>query len=372
MEMVKKLLKSKYIHLCGAFSFVLYALSFLIGHEEESSNHILILVKIALVTASAVLYMISCSNAANEKIKILFSFLSIAVLIWHIMLILSTGKTVLYIRDYPSIISCIMWLVCSAVPVILFRNSLKTYFLSITKSKDTVVLAAIAALSAATVIILSAEPSGIMFTWDSDTLYRFIYARDYDALYDAKQLLFDNHISIVYMYLLILFKLLFGNIRIAFFVLNMLCIITASFGMTFLIRKLIPGRKNIAYILADIIFMLSPWVCGMSTYHIYDYYIWCLFPLMICFYAQNNQIGFFVFGAMISFSRSPGLIIFGSLCAVTVVKDVIAKRSLIPVLKNTKYYYYISVALVFFVYFLFGIDESMKFNDTVLDLKRII
>ncbi len=368
--MVKNLINSKYMHICGVFSFVLYALSFFIGHEEEAADHLLILVKIGLIAASSLLYLFSCTKNSDEKIKVQYSFLSLAILVFHILLILSTGKTVFYIRDYPAITCCVMWYICSLISVIRFRNYISSYLSGLIKDRDTVILAIASVIISAVVILLSAEPNGIMFTWDSNTLYGFIYEKDYEALYDAKQLLFDNHISIVYMYLLVLLKLLIGNIRTAFFLLNMLCIIAASFGMTFLIKTLVPGKKNTDYIIGNLIFMLSPWVLGMSTYHIYDYYIWCLFPLLIFFYARDCRIGFFVIGAMISFSRSPGLIIFGSICAVSLIREILVKRSILPVFKHIRYYLYASVALVFFVYFLFGIDKSMQMNDTVIGIDK--
>nr|MCR5590959.1 hypothetical protein [Lachnospiraceae bacterium] len=211
-------------------------------------------------------------------------------------------------------------------------------------------------------------------TWDSDTLYEFIYERGYESLFDAKLLTFHSHVSIVYAYLLVLFKLFFHNIRTGYFVLNALCIIAASFGMLFLLRNIVPGKKNRSYIIAGIMFMLSPWVCGMSTYHMYDYYIWCLFPLLILYALQKNWIGFFAAGVLITFSKTTGLVVFGSACIGVLAVDawsyIKAYEGFLGTLKkllsDIKYWCFLCVLIVFTLFFKLGISPETQFEDTVI------
>ena len=299
-------IKDNYNYLFGLFSFIIYSVSFMIGPDEESANHLFVLIKASLICVSGLLYIMSCKRQKNERIRISHCILSLVIFVYEVLLFIAVGRTILYIRDYPLIINSIVWLSCSLYAVIVYRQDLMAYFRKITNERFTIKLILSSALLAIIVILLSLEPDGIMFSWDSDTLYGFVYNLDYDSLFDAKQLLFWNHISIIYTYLLVLLKLLIGNLRIAFFLVNAFCIITASFGMTFLFRFLFPNRTISEYSLANALFLFSPWVCGMSTYHIYDYYIWCLFPLLICFCVRRNWLGFFTIGVMISFSRAPG------------------------------------------------------------------
>lgn len=364
MNLIRRSFNLRYSYICGLLAFVMYSLSFLIGHEEESANHMLILVKAGLIAVSALLFVVSCRDDASDRLKTSYAVLSLVILIYEIVLAVAVGKTVLYTRDYPAVLNSIVWTFAGLAGVFRFRRNIASCFTGTFKDRQTRIMIISSAVIATIVIILSAEPSGIMFTWDANTLFDFIRTREYDALYDAKLLLFDNHVSMVYMYLLVLLKLFFGNIRIGFFALNALCIVSASFGMTFLFRNLFPGKKLLSYIMADAIFMFSPWVCGMSTFHMYDYYIWCLFPLLIYFCSEKNWVGFFSIGTMISFSRSPGLVVFGTVCLGIVINDLKAGRKLIEIVSDIKYWFFASVALVFYAFFNWGIDKSTQMLDT--------
>ena len=371
--------KNKYIF--GLLSFVFYSLSFLISREVEAYHPVFTLLRAGLVFISPLLFLCSCNNESSEKVKLSYSILSLIILIHEILLIVAVGKTIFFIRDYPAIISLLMWTICSLIAFIRFIKSLLDFLMAVFRNRNTFILVSFSLILSLVVIFLSADPGGIRFSWDSDTLYGFVYGLEYDSLFDARQLMFMRvHVSLIYVYIIVLLKLLTGNIRIAFFVLNALCILLASFGMTFLFRVLVPGKKNISYVLADAIFMFSPWVCGMSTYHIYDYFIYCLFPLMMYYYYRKNWVGFFCIGTMISFSRAPGLVVFGSVCLGILLSEVITlskacnnnKLQYISktIIHNIKYWYFISVAIIFSTYFYLGRDVNRQFGDTILGIDK--
>ena len=231
-----------------------------------------------------------------------------------------------------------------------------------------------ATVLSAVVIVMSAEPDGVRFTWDSDTLFGFINALDFRSLYDAKLSAFHSHISFAYAQILVIFKLITGDIRLSYFILNALCIVAASFGMIFLLRQLVTGKKAYLYVMAGSLFLLSPWVCGLSTYHMYDYYIWCLFPLLMYFCCKENWTGFLAVGILITFSKATGLIVFGSVCFGIVITSVLAdirerkihsvNRLFLRLITDIRYWYFLTIALIFFVIFKTGIDEGTQFEDT--------
>ncbi len=342
----------------GLLSFVLYAFSMLIGHADEDANHLLILVKAGLILASALLFLVSCPKTSDEHTKESYSILSLVILTYEILVFLAAGRTVIYIRDYPAMLNSIAWIGCSLISLIRFRGSFVSFWRRVLGNRKTVILMISSILTAATIILLSLEPDGVKFTWDAEVIYRFVYELDYESLYDAKLLTYNCHVSVMWAQFLVVLKLLLGNIRQAYLVLNSLCIICASFGMTFLLKNLLPDKKTVEYILGNAVFMLSPWVCGLSTLYIYDYYIWCLFPLMIYFVARKNRIGYVAVGVMIAFSKAPGLIVFASVCAGILFTDSVAARKTTGSVKETikqlafdiKYWYFISVAVIFAAY----------------------
>ncbi|MCR5649967.1 MAG: hypothetical protein K6F86_02160 [Lachnospiraceae bacterium] len=367
----------------GLISFISYALSFLIGYDDESGNSFLILVKAGLILVSALLFVISSYCKMSEKLKAEYSVLCILILVYQMVLVFCVGRTIVSIRYYSAVLNSLCWIFAAIYVFLRFRGSLLKWFNGLIRDRETLFLAAAAFLLSAFVITLSAEPEGVRFTWDSDTLYGSVYAMDYRSLYDVKLTTFHSHVSAVYIHIITLLKLLTGDIRTAFFILNSLCIAAASFGMIFLQRKLVPGRKKAEYILAGALFVLSPWVCGLSTYHIYDYYIWCLFPLLICFCCVNNWIGFLIVGIMITFSKASGLIVFGSVCFGVVFVSVIFdikqngirsfNRIFLRLVSDVKNWFFASVAMIFFVFFKLGIDRGTQFEDTRfgLDISHI-
>ena len=379
MTITKKFfdLTSRYHYLCGLLSFILYSLSFLIGKNEELSSSVYTLVRAGLIFVSAPLFCASCDRKCSDSTKTSFSVFSLVIFIYEVLLLAAVGKTIIYIRDYPAIMNSVLWTGVSFICFVRFRNDLFSFLSSLIKDRERIQLVISAAATALIVVALSVEPAGVRLSWDSDTLYDFIYSLDYDSLYDARQLMFMHvHVSIVYVYIIVLLKLLFHDLRLAFFIVNSLCIFSASFGMTFLLRSLIPKKKNMSYILANAVFLFSPWICGLSTYHIYDYFIYCLFPMMMYFLHKKNQIGFFCTGTMISFSRAPGLVIFGSVCLGILVVDFVKLASGESIkgfrnvfrllLTRTRYLYFASVALIFVVYFYLGRDINRQFGDTKL------
>ena len=358
----------------GILSFVIFSVSFLIGYDDESADHRLIIVKMILLSVSVLSFLASVPPDPSERIKVQYAVLCTAILIYQMLLLCSVGKTIAGIRYYSAIFSSISLISASLFLLFRFRNSLFSYLKDVIRDQQTFLLILSSVILSAVVIILSADQGRVMFTWDSDTLYGFILELDYRSLYDAKLLTFHSHVSVVYAHCLVLLKLLFRDIRTAFFIFNALCSVAASFGMTFLLRKLVPGKNSISYMLGSAVFMLSPWVCGMATYHIYDYYIWCLFPLLMYFYCSRNVPGFFAAGCMITFSKASGLIVFGSVCLGIVLTDLFSyasgrkdkpDRNLFRrLISDFRYWLYASAAFVFFLFFSFGIPSDTQFEDT--------
>ncbi len=371
IKTVMKIIIMKYNYYYGLLSFLIYSFCFLIGPEEQSNHHFLMPLKAGLIIISAILFLFSCNEECSERMQASFSALSLVILFYEITLFAAVGRTILYIRDYPAIANSILWTVCSAVSFIRFRKPLFDIVHGFIVDKCDRALLIASTVIAVIVIALSIEPSGMRFSWDSQTLYNHLYHLDFDSLYDARQLMFMRaHVSVVYSYILVMLKLLFGSIQAAFLILNSICILAASIGTTFLFKTLVPGKKIILYALADALFMFSPWVCGMSTHNIYDYYIYCLFPLMMLFYLRNNWIGFFSIGVMISFSRVPGLIVFGGVCFMLLIRDILCHIRI----NIIKYAYFLSVAVVFLVYYFTGRNPDRPIAEITpgIDLQHII
>lgn len=349
----------------GMLSFLLFSLSLMIGYNEESSNHLFVLLKAGLIAVSSISYYMVGRSYLSNRIAEQYALLSVAVFIYEIMLFFAVGKTVIYIRDYPAILNSIMWISCSFASIIHYRSRIQSFFSRLVNSKESISLVISSTLLSILVIILSIEPTGMKLAWDNDTFYNFINMLGFESLYDAKLLRFYSHISIVYSHIIVLLKLLFNDIRLAFFLINTFCIVIASFGTVFLLRELVPGKKTFDYTLGAAVFMLSPWVCGMSTYHIYDYYIWCLFPLLIYFVATHKWIWVFVLGAMITFSKATGLVVFGSVCVAIVIVDYTSTRkentdtrsSLLKLLAKPQYWCWFSILPVFLLFFKNGVKD---------------
>lgn len=383
MQVFRKIFNVKYNFFCGLLAFLLYSISFLIGYGDEMAGHTFVLSKVGLITIAGMLFLVSCREDSLESIKAQYASLGLVVLCYELLLFFAVGRTIVSIRDYSAIINSIVWISCGFIAFFRFKHAFFSTCKTIMRDEVNKKLSIAAIVLSLVVIVLSLEPNGIRFIWDSDTLYEFIYGLDYRAFYDANLTTFHSHVSTVYAQILLLFKLLFKDVRIAFFLLNSLCTMATSLGMVFSLKSLIPGKAPFLYVLADAVFLFSPWICGLSTYHMYDYYIWCLFPVLVCCYLNNNYIGFFVVGVMITFSKASGLIVFGSVCGAILIVDLVGKMEdkgytrkkdlFFAMVKNIKYWYFAMVAVVFFLMFKLGIDKSTQFEDTriAFDIRHI-
>ena len=151
-------------------------------------------IKAGILFLSALFFVISGCSATTERLKQQYSILCIVILMYQALMLLAVGWTILSVRYYTAILSSLLWII-SALWVFLFlRKSFIKWLSDLVKDRDTVILIIAALLLSTAVIVLSAEPEGVRFSWDSDTLYGSVYGLDFSSLYDVKQTVFHSHV----------------------------------------------------------------------------------------------------------------------------------------------------------------------------------
>lgn len=205
-------------------------------------------------------------------------------------------------------------------------------------SKKTVLCIIIFAL---VIIVLSLDSDMLQFKWDGLLYYKTCMDL---SLYSISNLAIYGHIAQTYGIFVRLAVLIFGNVATAMMVMNIVLLLcgTAAFYKT--LRLVLPKQDKLMCGMGTLIFAFSPFCLGMVNYHNLDFYLQCIFPIVIYFTISRQWIFQFVVATLFCFTKEPAVIIYGGFCLGVVLSDCLnnAEASWLSKIKRifaTKHYY---------------------------------
>ena len=136
-----------------------------------------------------------------------------------------------------------------------------------------------------------------------------------------------------------------------------------GFQMIFDPDLIIPDKSDFTYIVLTAVYAFSPYYLGMVNYYSLDYYLICLFPIVVYYAFAEKWMQMTLTAIFFCFTKEPAIIIYGALCVGMVIRDVIIfleekkdeKMTMLSVLKKvfgTVHYYYMALPGLLWIFIL--------------------
>ena len=201
------------------------------------------------------------------------------------------------------------------------------------------------------IIALSLDADMVQFKWDGLLYYKTCMDL---SLYSISNLAIYGHIAQTYGALVRIAVLVFGNVATAMIIMNIVLLLcgTAAFYKT--LRLVLPKQDKLMCIMGTLIFAFSPFCLGMVNYHNLDFYLQCIFPIVIYFTLSRKWIFQFVAATLFCFTKEPAVIIYGGFCLGAVLTDSLKNMEAswfgkIKRIFETKHYYSMALPLVLWI-----------------------
>lgn len=221
-------------------------------------------------------------------------------------------------------------------------NLPEAFRLFITENKWVLLLCAVGAL-------LSYDPNMMVFKYDGMLYYE---TADSATFYSLSSLAYYGHMSQGAALIITFFVRLFaGNTGIGIWAANVFAMSAGALFFYKLLKKTVPLRKELLYILLTSIYVFSPFVLGMSSYLSMDFYCTCLVFPVLYYTVSEEWVLQILWGAVYACTKEPGIIIYGSICLCVLIADFIKNKW--NVFKHSRYYGMAMVAALWLVTLMF-------------------
>lgn len=184
---------------------------------------------------------------------------------------------------------------------------------------------------------------GILLIYDKDMnpykydgMLYYLVAKE-STLYSISTLAYYGHMAQGSAIIITFFKYLTGsNLSQAVFLSNAFTMVVGSISFYGLLKKLVPAKKEILYLILTAMYLYSPYVLGLSGYLSVDYFCANLFFVVVYFTLTEQWFLQVAAGMLYVCTKEPGLIVYGCLCLGILVQDFIKNKWL--VFKHSRYY----------------------------------
>ncbi len=203
----------------------------------------------------------------------------------------------------------------------------------------------------AAALILAIEPGRIQLRWDGALYEQACRGMDIHSLSSIGAY---GHLSQGYGSLFCLLNHIIGDAGLTLAVMNIALYLCSIVGFFLLIRHLVPGKKEITYLLGTAVYAFSPFTLGMVNYYSVDYVTLCLF-VWVCYFAFTGKwIYHFLVSVVFVFTKEPAIVTYGGFCAGMVAAGLLregstAREKLTRMLRHLEYYSMLLIGVLWIV-----------------------
>jgi hypothetical protein len=175
----------------------------------------------------------------------------------------------------------------------------------------------------AVIILVGFYTADLEPKWDSGVVFRRMSAKAIDSMFYLQDLTISGHLNIAYVLGNIFNIEIFKNARIGMLFGNILVLIVGTIAFYKLLKMIVPGKGKWSYTLITSIFTFSPFLLGMIHLFCWDYWMICLFPVIVLTAYQKKWILHFGSALLFCFLKEPAIIIYGFFCVGILLYDII-------------------------------------------------
>lgn len=200
------------------------------------------------------------------------------------------------------------------------------------------------------IIALSFDSCQSQIKWDG--MIYFNQAMNAD-MYSLSSLGIVGHLTHGYALIVSITRLLLLNSGMTMLAVNICLLIYSSICFYRLIVEVFSDiRRTVATLLTSV-YAFSPFLMGMVNYYSPDYMFTCLL-IPIVYYALRKKWGIFSFiSFFFVFTKEPAIVAFFGICVGILIIDYIENKNVKMILLSAKYYYMLSVGLLWGLMYMF-------------------
>lgn len=150
--------------------------------------------------------------------------------------------------------------------------------------------------------------------WDSGIVFRRVSAKTIGSLFYFQDMTISGHLNIAYVIGNVLSGVIFRSAKAGMLFGNICVLIIGTIAFYKLLGVILPDKEEWEYALAACIFGFSPFLMGMVHVLCWDYWMICLFPLVVLTAYQRKWILHFGAALLFSFLKEPAIIVYGFFC----------------------------------------------------------
>lgn len=175
----------------------------------------------------------------------------------------------------------------------------------------------------AVIILVGLYSADLEPRWDSGVVFRRMSAKAIDSLFYLQDLTISGHLNIAYVFGNVFNIEIFKNARIGMLFGNILVLIVGTIAFYKLLKMIVPRKEEWSYMLITSVFAFSPFLLGMIHLFCWDYWMICLFPIVVLTAYQKKWILHFGSALLFCFLKEPAIIVYGFFCAGILLYDII-------------------------------------------------
>lgn len=173
-------------------------------------------------------------------------------------------------------------------------------------------------------IALCVEPDAFQYKWDGILYY--LSGKEL-SLQSLSSLAIYGHIAQTFGAFVQIGNIVFGNVGVSMFVLNLSLMIISIIFFYRIVRQCLPDKSEWIYVLMTAIYAWSPYLLGMVPYYNLDFACQCLVPPVLYYLMKKKWILFALFAVLFCFTKEPAIIVYGAMCAGYVLIDIINDKN---------------------------------------------
>lgn len=160
--------------------------------------------------------------------------------------------------------------------------------------------------------------------WDSGVVFRRMSSKTIGSLFYLQDLTISGHLNIGYVVGNLLNIEIFKSARMGMQFGNIFVLIIGAVAFYNLLKLIVPGKEEWIYALTTAIFSFSPFLLGMVHVFCWDYWMICLFPLVVLTAYQKKWILHFGVALLFCFLKEPAIVVYAFFCAGVLLYDIMA------------------------------------------------
>lgn len=192
-------------------------------------------------------------------------------------------------------------------------------------------------------LILSYDSGIFQIKWDGLLYYDAVKRA---SICSVSSVALYGHIAVSSGLIYRIFGVICGDIALGMYVANVLVMGISSGAFYGLVKKIVPQKRAIQYVLATACYVFSPFILGMSGYFSTDWFCVCIVTILLYYIVDKNWIAVTIWACVFVMTKEPALIAYAGICSGLIVSDLIQKKELMKKVKDialTLHYYYMLI-----------------------------